>query len=109
MPKTPSNKLFNLVKSLSGSEKRYFNIYANNKWGDRQNKYLKLFTAIDQQKEFDEEALKREIYKDEKFESRKYSELKRTKQNRRRGATMPGAVAKFIHLQKHLLPVYDQH
>ncbi|MFT4665037.1 MAG: hypothetical protein ACI8YQ_000389 [Polaribacter sp.] len=76
MPKTPSSKLFNLIKSLSGSEKRYFNIYANNKWGDRQNKYLKLFTAIDQQKDFDEEALKQEVYKDEKFESRKYSELK---------------------------------
>ncbi|MFK7808082.1 MAG: hypothetical protein AB8F74_09815 [Saprospiraceae bacterium] len=76
MPKTPSDKLFNLIKSLSGSEKRYFNIYANNKWGDRQNKYLKLFSAIDQQKAFDEEALKKVIYQDEKFESRKYSELK---------------------------------
>lgn len=76
MPKTPSDKLFNLVKSLTGSEKRYFNIYANNKWGDRQNKYLKLFAAIDQQKVFDEESLKKEIYQSQKFESRKYSELK---------------------------------
>jgi hypothetical protein len=76
MSKTPSDKLFNLIKSLTGSEKRYFNIYANNQWGDRQNKYLSLFAAIDRQKVFDEEALKKEIYKDEKFESRKYSELK---------------------------------
>ncbi len=76
MPKTPSDKLFKLVKSLSGSEKRYFNIYVNNKWGDRQNKYLRLFSAIDKQSEFDEEALKKTIYKNAKFESRKYSELK---------------------------------
>ena len=46
MPKTPSTKLFNLVKSLSGSEKRYFKIFVG-KQGHKGNKYLLLFDAID--------------------------------------------------------------
>ena len=75
MPKTPSNKLFRLIKSLSGSEKRYFKIFARNK-NDKTNKYIQLFDAIDSQEVFDEEALKQVIYKGEKIQSRKYSELK---------------------------------
>lgn len=75
MPKTPSNKLFDLIKSLSGSEKRYFKLFIREP-DDRSNKYLRLFDAIDQQVEFDEEALKEEVYGGEEIESRKYSELK---------------------------------
>lgn len=75
MPKTPSDRLFNLIHSLTGSEKRYFKLFAREgKGGD--NKYLRLFEAIEQQPEFDEEALKQAIYGSESIESRKYSELK---------------------------------
>lgn len=75
MPKTPSNKLFQLIKSLSGSEKRYFKIFAHT--GDNKtNKYIQLFDAIDAQSIFDETALKKEIYKNKPIQSRKYSELK---------------------------------
>ncbi len=75
MPKTPSEKLFRLVKSLSGSEKRYFKIYINNK-GGKDNKYLQLFEAIEAQDLFNEEKLQRTVYPGGATESRKYSELK---------------------------------
>ncbi len=75
MPKTPSSKLFHIVKSLSGSEKRYFKIFINSK-DAASNKYVRLFDAIDAQQEFDDEALKREVYGEEPVETRKYSELK---------------------------------
>ncbi|MCB0546836.1 MAG: hypothetical protein KDD19_04560, partial [Phaeodactylibacter sp.] len=75
MPKTPSSKLFNLVKSLSGPEKRYFKIFVNGQ-GGKDNKYLHLFDAIDTQEEFDEDALVAGVYGGEPIQSRKYSELK---------------------------------
>lgn len=75
MPKTPSDKLYRLIHSLSGSEKRYFKIYAAGA-ERRSNKYLLLFDAIDTQESFDEEALKKAVYGDEPIQSRKYSELK---------------------------------
>ena len=76
MPKTPSTKLFNLIKSLSGSEKRYFKLFASKNKADKTNKYILLFDAIDAQEEFDDEQLKAIIYADEPIQSRKYSELK---------------------------------
>lgn len=75
MPKTPSDRLFKLIKSLSSSEKRYFKIFINSK-GGKDNKYTLLFDTIDAQEKFDEELLKSVIYKNQKIESRKYSELK---------------------------------
>lgn len=76
MPKTPSTKLFDLIKSLSGSEKRYFKIQAKSGNGDQDNKYIQLFDAIEAQKVYDDEALRAYIYKGQKIQSRKYSELK---------------------------------
>ncbi len=75
MPKTPSVKLFRLIKSLSGSEKRYFKLFVNRDSG-KDNKYLLLFDAIEMQESFDEEALKQLVYPNEPIHSRKYSELK---------------------------------
>lgn len=75
MPKTPSDKLYNLIKTLSSAEKRYFKLFINSKDASN-NKYLQLFDAIYAQQEFDDEALRLEIYGDELIESRKFSELK---------------------------------
>lgn len=75
MPKTPSDKLFRMIQSLSGSEKRYFKLFANAR-GEKDNKYLRLFDAIDQQETFDDEALREVVYEGEPIQSRKYSELK---------------------------------
>jgi hypothetical protein len=75
MPKTPSIKLFNLVKSLSGPEKRYFKIFVGTR-NQSDNKYLLLFDAIDAQDTFNEKALKLKVYGTTDIRSRKYSELK---------------------------------
>ncbi len=76
MSKTPSSKLFDLIKSLSGSEKRYFKLHINKTNGDTTNKYIQLFDAIDRQETFDDLSLQKFIYKNEAIQSRKYSELK---------------------------------
>ncbi|MFT5763175.1 MAG: hypothetical protein ACI8X3_000594, partial [Saprospiraceae bacterium] len=76
MPKTPSLKLYNLIKSLSGSEKRYFKLFATGNRADKSSKYLVLFEAIDNQESFDDEELKKIVYQGEQIFSRKYSELK---------------------------------
>lgn len=75
MSKTPSTKLFRLIKSLSSSEKRYFKVFVNDQ-GSKDNKYIRLFDAMDAQQEFDEEVLKTSIYEQEEIHSQKYSELK---------------------------------
>lgn len=58
--KSPSD-LFELIKSLVKSEKRYFKIYASRHVIGEQNNYIRLFDAIDRQKEYDEEAIRREF------------------------------------------------
>ena len=75
MPKTPSAKLFHLIKSLSGPEKRYFKVFTGKQEG-KDSKYLLLFDAIEAQEAFDEEALKLQVYGGQPIHSRKYSELK---------------------------------
>lgn len=73
MAKTPSTRLFDLVKSLSGSEKRYFKL-ATKKDGD--SKYLQLFEAIEEQVDFDDILLKEIVYKRQEVRGKKFSELK---------------------------------
>jgi len=76
MPKTPSNKLFNLVNSLTGSEKRYFKLFVNKNQTGKHNKYILLFDAIDAQEIYDDEALRKIVYSNQPIQSRKFSELK---------------------------------
>ena len=79
MPKTPSIRLHELVNSLSGSEKRYFTIFASKHSSSKStkiNKYIQLFNIIDKQSFYDENAIKQAIYPNQKIESRKFSELK---------------------------------
>ncbi|RME91767.1 MAG: hypothetical protein D6772_17845 [Bacteroidetes bacterium] len=73
MPKTPSSRLFDLIKSLTRSEKRYFKLAAK---ADGESKYLQLFEAIEQQRVFDDAALRETVYGQQAIQSRKYSELK---------------------------------
>ena len=54
--KTPSTELFDLVRSLTKQEKRYYKMYTTLS-GGKTNKYLMLFDAIDAQKEYDEEVI----------------------------------------------------
>ncbi|WP_044085677.1 hypothetical protein [Lewinella cohaerens] len=73
MSKTPSKRLFALIKSLSGPEKRYFKV-ANR--SDSGSKYWLLFNAIESQETFNEVLLQQEVYGKTPVQSRKYSELK---------------------------------
>jgi hypothetical protein len=57
--------LHQLICSLTKSEKRYFNLFAKQHIIGKENKYLRLFISISNQKEYDEIALK-SILKDEK-------------------------------------------
>jgi len=54
---TITDDLFQLVKSLKQTEKRYFKIFASIHVKGEQNNYVKLFDAIDRQDEYDEKAL----------------------------------------------------
>ncbi len=75
MSKTPSRKLFDLVKSLSSAERRYFKIFINSK-DPASNKYVRLFDAVEALDVFDDDELQRMVYGDEPVETRKFSELK---------------------------------
>lgn len=60
----PTSELYELIKSLSGSEKRFIKLNASKLKGNKN--YIKLFDAIDMQKSFDESEL-RNKFKNEKF------------------------------------------
>jgi hypothetical protein len=59
-----TSELFQLIKSLSKSEKRYFKLYSSLQSGDKN--YLKLFDAIEKQKNFNEKKLRVKL-KNESF------------------------------------------
>lgn len=52
----PSNELFDLIKSLSKSEKRFFKLTSALQSGEKN--YLKIFDVIDKQNEYDEQKVK---------------------------------------------------
>lgn len=60
----PSKELFRLIKSLTKSEKRYFKLSSNLQSGNKN--YMRLFDAIEEQSEYDEDALKNQ-FKGETF------------------------------------------
>ncbi len=52
------DQLFELVKSLSKSEKRYFKIFSKLHVKGDQNNYIKIFDVIEKQEHYDEEKIK---------------------------------------------------
>lgn len=60
----PPTDLFDLIHSLSRTEKRYFKIAAEMHVIGKKNNYVKLFEAILKQKEYDEAAIKRKFRKE---------------------------------------------
>jgi tetratricopeptide (TPR) repeat protein len=58
----PSEELFDLIKSLTKSEKRFFKLSSSLQSGSKN--YLKIFAAIDKQNEYDEESIKNEFKKE---------------------------------------------
>lgn len=55
--KTPSNALFKLVRKMTPSEKRYFKRFGLLQQKKDSNKYTLLFDAVNEQTEYDEQAL----------------------------------------------------
>lgn len=55
----PSNELFDLIKSLTKSEKRFFKLHSALQSGEKN--YLRIFDAIDKQKAYDEDAIKQQF------------------------------------------------
>lgn len=62
---TQKDDLFQLIKSMDRNEKGYFKKFASIN-GKKDNNYLRLFDALEQQKEYDEKAIKQQ-FKGEKF------------------------------------------
>ncbi len=62
--KSPTD-LFQLIKSMTKSEKRYFKVYAS-KHANRPSNCVRLFDAIESQKEYDEEAIRKQ-FRNERF------------------------------------------
>jgi hypothetical protein len=58
----PSNELFQLIKSLTKSEKRYFKLSSSLQSGEKN--YMKLFDIIELQEEYDEPAIKQKFKKE---------------------------------------------
>ncbi len=57
----PSNDLFHLIQSMSKAEKRHFNLFASQNTKNGSNNYIKLFNAIEQQKEYNEEKIRKKF------------------------------------------------
>ncbi|MGZ6540063.1 MAG: hypothetical protein ACXVEB_16925, partial [Bacteroidia bacterium] len=64
MSNKASDNLFQLIKSLNKSEKRYFNLYASRHTIGEKNNYIILFEAIDKQSEYDEELILKQFKKE---------------------------------------------
>jgi tetratricopeptide (TPR) repeat protein len=58
----PSTELHDLIRSLTKSEKRFFKLHSALQSGDKN--YLRIFDAIDKQKVYDEEAIKKAFAKE---------------------------------------------
>lgn len=58
-----SELLFDLIQSLTQSEKRFFKIYASRHTIGEQNSYVKLFECIDKMSHYDEDKLLKKINK----------------------------------------------
>lgn len=70
-----SPELFELVSSLSASEKRYFKLFAKMGGGKGDSKYLRIFEALEKMEAYDEPALLKQ-FADPKFK-RQYPVLKK--------------------------------
>jgi hypothetical protein len=57
MSKVRSDQLFNLVKALSKSEKRFFKLYASRLNNSSDKKFVVLFNAVEKQKIYDEKKI----------------------------------------------------
>jgi hypothetical protein len=73
MPNKNTDPLFQIIKSLTKAEKRYFKLHVNKQIAGKDTKFLKLFDLIDKQKDYDESKI---LEKEKTFKSQQLSNLK---------------------------------
>jgi len=73
MPNKNTDALFQLIKSLTKAEKRYFKLHINKQIAGEETKFLKLFDLIDKQKDYDENKI---LEKEKSIRSQQLSNLK---------------------------------
>ncbi len=73
MSKGQSHNLFQLIKGLSASEKRYFKLFVNRDGKAQEKKFLRLFEIIDAQEQYDEQAI---LIQEPGFKAAQMSNLK---------------------------------
>jgi hypothetical protein len=73
MPNNNTDPLFQLIKSLSKAEKRYFKLYTTKHKVGEDAKFIKLFDSMDKQKDLNEAKI---LEKEQSFKSQQLSNLK---------------------------------
>jgi len=73
MPNKNTDPLFQIIKSLTKAEKRYFKLHVNKQIAGEDTKFLKLFDLIDKQKDYDESKI---LEKEKSIKSQQLSNLK---------------------------------
>lgn len=73
MPSKNTDPLFQLIKSLTKAEKRYFKLHVNKQIAGEDTKFLKLFDLIDRQKDYDESKI---LEKEKTIKSQQLSNIK---------------------------------
>lgn len=71
--KTNSDSLFDLINSMSKSEKRYFKLFATRQKGNRNAKFLRLYDHIEKQNKYDEKKI---LEKDKDLKPSQLSNIK---------------------------------
>ena len=66
MPKPPSTDLFDLIRSMTAAEKRYFSLEVNTKNSDKDVDYYSLFELVDKMKVYDEKKLIEDLSENQK-------------------------------------------
>lgn len=73
MSKAKSDQLFNLIKTLSKGEKRFFKLFASRLNNSKDKKFIILYDAIEKQKVYDEDKI---LQKEKELNPKQFSNLK---------------------------------
>jgi hypothetical protein len=61
MSKTPDTKLFDLIQSLSQTEKRYFKVTTGNSGNNNSHQFMEIFDCVSNMEAYNEEGLKKQL------------------------------------------------
>jgi hypothetical protein len=103
MSKKASPALFELINSMSKSEKRYFKLFASRHTIGEENNYIRIFDFIDSQESFDDEEIHHH-FKGEAFlnkfsitKNRLYDQIMKSLDSFHSGASIDAQIYKLLH------------